>query len=156
MIDYDNSVRCGRDNMAHAPNTDILKVKAGDEIDFAITSMVPEDPYWHPPWTVWDNCPENKGLCSDGVKKNPVSYCHKPLSQGNYARRHVADLDRRTLFTTLDPSLPAFPKSRTGRMYANMTAAGNGSRSTTWDWRSTPSSKNQWSGSDRDLVLSWR
>jgi hypothetical protein len=76
MIDYDNSVRCGRDNMAHAPNTDILKVKAGDEIDFAITSMVPEDPYWHPPWTVWDNCPENKGLCSDGVKKNPNSLYH--------------------------------------------------------------------------------
>ncbi|ORY14706.1 glycosyl hydrolase family 61-domain-containing protein [Clohesyomyces aquaticus] len=53
------SVRCGRDNMAHANSTETLKVKAGDTIDMAHLRV--ELKYWGPDY--WTGCADNRGTC---------------------------------------------------------------------------------------------
>ncbi|KAI0534911.1 glycoside hydrolase [Xylaria digitata] len=59
-IDYPESVRCGRDNMAHAPTTEILTVRAGDRVAFAHHTYNPGE------WTAGQfDCPDGRGTCSD-------------------------------------------------------------------------------------------
>ncbi|CAG9988149.1 unnamed protein product [Clonostachys byssicola] len=59
VSDYPESVRCGRDNMAHAANTEVLRVKAGDTIEIAHTRISPSD------WAdnQWYDCPNGRGSC---------------------------------------------------------------------------------------------
>lgn len=59
--DRPESMRCGRDNMAWANQTEILSVNAGDRFEFASTTM---DPYL---WTdaQFNNCPDGRGMCND-------------------------------------------------------------------------------------------
>ncbi|GAW19297.1 hypothetical protein ANO14919_087830 [Xylariales sp. No.14919] len=56
--DRPESVRCGRDNMAHAADTDILTIRAGDKLEFAHQRS---DPEWPP--ELWNNCPYDRGSC---------------------------------------------------------------------------------------------
>ncbi|TGJ82975.1 hypothetical protein E0Z10_g5805 [Xylaria hypoxylon] len=58
VTDRPDSVRCGRDNMAHAADTDILKIRAGDKLELAHQRL---EPPWGP--EVWDNCPDDRGSC---------------------------------------------------------------------------------------------
>jgi len=60
LTDYTESIRCGRDHMAHAAATDILPVRPGDTIEVAHVRVGVED------WTdeIWYNCPENRGSCA--------------------------------------------------------------------------------------------
>jgi len=58
--------------MAHASDTDVLKVKAGDTIEFVATRYEPkayQDKQWY-------GCPDGKGMCSDEdpVGQPPNSY----------------------------------------------------------------------------------
>lgn len=58
-------MRCGRDNLAWAEQTEVLKVKAGDTIEFAALYYSPSD--WDNTDRVqWDGCPEGRGVCSSG------------------------------------------------------------------------------------------
>lgn len=52
--------------MAHAQNTEILKVKAGDTIEFLPMPFSPVNwsSYKEVPDVQWDNCPEGRGGCS--------------------------------------------------------------------------------------------
>ncbi|KAK9771610.1 putative Glycoside hydrolase [Seiridium cardinale] len=65
--DIPDSVRCGRDNMAYAADTETLTVRAGDTIQFAHTRF---EPY---AWTdaMWYNCTDRRGSCNptraDGI-----------------------------------------------------------------------------------------
>ena len=56
-------MRCGRNSLAWANATDVLKVKVGDTLEFAAT---PADPsYWNQPDEAqWDDCPEGRGICA--------------------------------------------------------------------------------------------
>ncbi|KAI0805727.1 glycosyl hydrolase family 61-domain-containing protein [Xylaria sp. FL0064] len=56
--DWPESVRCGRDNMAHAADTDILTIRAGDTLEFTHQRSEPE---WPP--EMWNNCPDGRGSC---------------------------------------------------------------------------------------------
>ncbi|KAI0424435.1 glycosyl hydrolase family 61-domain-containing protein [Xylaria sp. FL1042] len=58
ITDWPDSVRCGRDNMAHAADTDILTIRAGDTLEFAHQRA---DPEWPP--EMWNNCPDDRGSC---------------------------------------------------------------------------------------------
>lgn len=65
-----NSVRCGRDNMAWAADTEILTVQAGDEFEIVIDAESPSE------WSDanWNNCPEDRGSCSSsGVRYLPMA-----------------------------------------------------------------------------------
>jgi hypothetical protein len=74
--DYAESIRCGRDTMAHAGNTDTLTVRAGDTIEFAHIRRSPDE--WLPEqWA----CPENLGTCEPRWPEVCVS-THK-----NYLRK---------------------------------------------------------------------
>ena len=68
--DTPNSVRCGRGNLDHAPDTDVLKVKAGDTIEFANANVGYEDfedeRYW--------NCPDGRGFCTYFGEQQPQTY----------------------------------------------------------------------------------
>lgn len=66
VTDYPDSVRCGRDNMAHATDTDILTVRAGDKLEFAHQRSEPE---WPP--EMWNNCPDERGSCQYAPDWNP-------------------------------------------------------------------------------------
>ncbi|PVH99558.1 lytic polysaccharide monooxygenase [Periconia macrospinosa] len=57
--DTPNSVRCGRDNMAHAGATETLSVKAGDTVEVAHVRNEPA--YWRP--ELFYGCPEGRGTC---------------------------------------------------------------------------------------------
>jgi hypothetical protein len=59
-LDEPNSVRCGRGNMDHAADTEVLTVKAGDTFEIALTAASPRD------WTDahWYNCPDGRGTCN--------------------------------------------------------------------------------------------
>ncbi|KAH8166266.1 hypothetical protein CIB48_g1931 [Xylaria polymorpha] len=56
--DKAESVRCGRDNMLHAADTEVLKVRGGDTIEVAHVRSTEN-------WSqiIWDNCPYEKGSC---------------------------------------------------------------------------------------------
>jgi hypothetical protein len=58
-VNLPESVRCGRDNMAHAAATDVLRVKAGDEVELAFQRWEPDE------WTddMWYGCPDGRGSC---------------------------------------------------------------------------------------------
>ena len=66
VTDYPDSVRCGRHNMAHATDTDILTVRAGDKLEFAHQRSEPE---WPP--EMWNNCPDERGSCQYAPDWNP-------------------------------------------------------------------------------------
>jgi hypothetical protein len=57
--DKPNSVRCGRDNLAHAAETEVLKLKAGDTVEIAHHRGVPSE------WTddQFYNCASGYGSC---------------------------------------------------------------------------------------------
>lgn len=57
--DLKESVRCGRDNMAHAANTEVLTVRAGDTMEVAHSRYEPHA------WTddQFNECPEGRGTC---------------------------------------------------------------------------------------------
>ncbi|KAF2263084.1 hypothetical protein CC78DRAFT_605021 [Lojkania enalia] len=59
FTDYPESVRCGRDNMAWATKTDVLKIKAGDTLEVAHQRYEPPD--WRD--NQWYNCPNRRGAC---------------------------------------------------------------------------------------------
>ncbi|RWA12842.1 hypothetical protein EKO27_g2240 [Xylaria grammica] len=60
-----NSVRCGRDSFAHAAETEVLTVRAGDTLELAHTRIPPVD--WKD--NQWYNCPEGRGSCDpDGTQ----------------------------------------------------------------------------------------
>jgi len=68
--DSNTSVRCGRNSLAWASQTETLKVKAGDEIEFLSTNAPPL--VWGNKTLIqWDECPENKGGCTpaESVRK---------------------------------------------------------------------------------------
>jgi hypothetical protein len=67
--DYPQSVRCGRDNMAHAADTDVLRVKAGDELTFLSTTLAQDA--WQASGVQWDGCPDGKGVCTPGRTSSP-------------------------------------------------------------------------------------
>jgi hypothetical protein len=69
--DYPDSVRCGRDNMAHAADTEVLKLKAGDTLEFVTTAAEPT--VWESDKVTWDGCPENRGFCSWQTYNGSVS-----------------------------------------------------------------------------------
>jgi hypothetical protein len=60
--DYPESVRCGRDNVKHAQDTDVLDVVAGDTLEFAHVRNNPED------WKrgTWE-CKGGAGACYEGA-----------------------------------------------------------------------------------------
>jgi hypothetical protein len=72
--DAPNSVRCGRGNLDHAPNTDILKVKAGDSIEFVNANIGYTDfedaRYW--------DCPDGRGFCTYWGPQPPDTYVSHP------------------------------------------------------------------------------
>ncbi|KAI0513300.1 glycosyl hydrolase family 61-domain-containing protein [Xylaria bambusicola] len=70
VTDYPDSVRCGRDNMAHAADTEVLTIRAGDQLEFAHQR---KDPEWPP--EMWNNCPDERGSC-DYASWNPEGYIH--------------------------------------------------------------------------------
>jgi hypothetical protein len=59
--DYPESVRCGRDNVKHALDTDVLDLVAGDTLEFAHVRSDPEE------WSdkTWE-CEGGAGACYDG------------------------------------------------------------------------------------------
>lgn len=59
FVNKPESVRCGRNHMAHAANTEVLNVKAGDEIEYAHIRYEPYE------WTddMWYGCPDGRGSC---------------------------------------------------------------------------------------------
>ncbi|KAJ3571876.1 hypothetical protein NPX13_g5230 [Xylaria arbuscula] len=60
-----DSVRCGRDSFAHAADTDVLTVKAGDTLELAHTRVEPNN--WKE--NQWYNCPDGRGSCDpDGTQ----------------------------------------------------------------------------------------
>lgn len=60
--DHPNSVRCGRDNLKWAPETEVLKVKPGDTLQFQPLQIPPNQ--WNDTKRVqWDNCPNGQGVC---------------------------------------------------------------------------------------------
>lgn len=61
ISDFPESVRCGRDNMAHAAATEILTVRPGDTIEAAHVRSGPEYKSWRD--VMWDDCPEGRGSC---------------------------------------------------------------------------------------------
>lgn len=63
--DIPNSVRCARDNMAHAHDTDILRVKAGDSIEFVAVGLEPLEYNISLGLVRWDGCAEGRGACGD-------------------------------------------------------------------------------------------
>ncbi|KAF2684553.1 lytic polysaccharide monooxygenase [Lentithecium fluviatile CBS 122367] len=59
--DYPESVRCGRDNIKHALDTEVLDVQAGDALEFAHTRDEPSE------WTdATFNCSSGYGACYEG------------------------------------------------------------------------------------------
>lgn len=78
VSDLSGSVRCGRENMARAQDTEILKVKAGDTIEFLSFPFSPVNwsNYKEVPDVQWNNCPGGRGGCS--VKRpNLFSLTHE-------------------------------------------------------------------------------
>lgn len=71
ITDYNESMRCGRDHMAHAAQTDILKVRAGDSIQFAHQRWEPLE--WKD--SQWYNCPDDRGSCDPDFKGFMVNQC---------------------------------------------------------------------------------
>lgn len=81
--EYDlvESSRCGRDHMAHAGDTDILPVKAGDDFEVAVTGQYPDAVVageswgagWLPPYTYWEGCYEGRGICRGDAYDGVVS-----------------------------------------------------------------------------------
>ncbi|KAF2742262.1 lytic polysaccharide monooxygenase [Sporormia fimetaria CBS 119925] len=60
VIDRPESVRCGRDNMRHAPNTDVLTVKAGQELEIVHIRASPEE--WVEDYFQCEDM-EDRGVC---------------------------------------------------------------------------------------------
>ncbi|KAI8626161.1 glycosyl hydrolase family 61-domain-containing protein [Xylariaceae sp. FL1651] len=73
--DRPESVRCGRGNMAHAADTEVLTVHAGDTIEVA---HVREDPEYWAAEVAWDNCPDGRGSCYQpaGLYQQPMDINH--------------------------------------------------------------------------------
>ncbi|KAI9159064.1 putative endo-beta-1,4-glucanase D [Paramyrothecium foliicola] len=63
VTDLPNSVRCGRDNMNHAAETEVLKVKVGDTLEFVATAA--ETDKWSTNEVQWDACPDGRGFCTE-------------------------------------------------------------------------------------------
>jgi hypothetical protein len=65
-FDLPDSVRCGRDSLAHAQGTEILKVKAGDTLEFLPFPFSPVNwsTYNEVPDVQWYNCSGGRGGCS--------------------------------------------------------------------------------------------
>ncbi|KFA73044.1 hypothetical protein S40288_03256 [Stachybotrys chartarum IBT 40288] len=59
LTDYPDSVRCGRDTLAHAADTEVLVVQAGDTLEIAHTRKSPDT------WAdeQWYDCPNGRGSC---------------------------------------------------------------------------------------------
>lgn len=60
--------------MAHAADTDILTVQAGDHLEFAHVRFGPSE--WEK-WVQWDNCPNERGSCTlpaSNVGMNPTVF----------------------------------------------------------------------------------
>ncbi|KAF2691079.1 lytic polysaccharide monooxygenase [Lentithecium fluviatile CBS 122367] len=87
-VNLPESVRCGRDNMAHAADTEVLRVAAGDEIEFAHQRYEPEE------WTddMFYGCPEGRGTCHKyGMDINhpgPVMAFLSPVPKGVDVREY--------------------------------------------------------------------
>jgi hypothetical protein len=62
QTDYEASIRCGRDHMAHAAGTDTLVLQAGDTIEAAHTAYEPQQ--WED--NQWNDCPDGRGSCAPG------------------------------------------------------------------------------------------
>ncbi|KAF1960545.1 hypothetical protein CC80DRAFT_543959 [Byssothecium circinans] len=56
------SVRCGRDSLSYAANTEVLKLKAGDELEYAHQINNPE--FWTDDMWV---CEDGRGSCDNGT-----------------------------------------------------------------------------------------
>lgn len=63
VSDYPESVRCGRDNMAHAASTETLKVNAGDTLTIAHQRYDPE--HWQD--NQWYKCSDGRGSCAPDI-----------------------------------------------------------------------------------------
>jgi hypothetical protein len=57
--DYDESVRCGRDNMNHANQTAVIDINAGDAIEIAHQRSEPG--VWTPAY--FEGCPGGRATC---------------------------------------------------------------------------------------------
>lgn len=72
--------------MAHAADTDVLRVKAGDELTFLSTTLAQDA--WQAPGVQWDGCPDGKGVCTPGSTSSPVSdFELSVIFQGQQAKR---------------------------------------------------------------------
>ncbi|CAJ2509423.1 Uu.00g144490.m01.CDS01 [Anthostomella pinea] len=71
--DYDESVRCGRDHMAHAADTEVLTLSAGDTITVAHTRYDPTA-YTDDQWT---NCPDDRGSCDPARADRVMDFNHR-------------------------------------------------------------------------------
>jgi hypothetical protein len=76
IVNFPNSMRCGRDNMAHAAGTETLKVSTKDTLEFV---SVADYPPWGPNYVQWDNCPGGRGLCApaDAESDYAVKIAHE-------------------------------------------------------------------------------
>jgi hypothetical protein len=70
-VDFPESQRCGRDHMAHANETEVLTVKAGDKIEIAHQRYEPFE------WVdgMFNNCPNGYGTCHPDYPDAQVSPC---------------------------------------------------------------------------------
>lgn len=81
-LDFPNSVRCGRGNIDHAPNTQVLTVRAGDELEIAHTRSDPST------WTddMFYECADDRGVCDH----RPF---YKVVSRFYHRRAKSSDID---------------------------------------------------------------
>jgi len=70
--DRPNSVRCGRDNMAHGPETETLTVQAGDTIEFAHSRWEP----WNWKDAMFYNCSNGRGSCEPQASDGTMDFNH--------------------------------------------------------------------------------
>jgi hypothetical protein len=68
-LDEPNSVRCGRGNMDHAADTEVLTVQAGDTFEIALVPPAPSE--WKEEY--WKDCPNDWGFCNPGVGDVSIS-----------------------------------------------------------------------------------
>ncbi|KAF2820353.1 hypothetical protein CC86DRAFT_374518 [Ophiobolus disseminans] len=76
--DAPNSVRCGRDNLNHAPTTEVLKVKAGDTLEFVNANtgyeQFEDKRFWE--------CEDGRGYCSNFGEQSPQQYWMRIVHPG--------------------------------------------------------------------------
>ncbi|KFA73937.1 hypothetical protein S40288_00925 [Stachybotrys chartarum IBT 40288] len=71
-LDEPNSVRCGRGNMDHAADTEVLTVQAGDTFEIAQIAAAPSE--WREEY--YADCPDDLGFCNSGASHGEWTIIH--------------------------------------------------------------------------------